>query len=133
MDLPGVLVLITVSILGIALTVLGFSLMNRHRSWLAKSMSFILALFGISWLCGMIITFAFNTNPLFILASIFAGAMGLAIFAFWLINLAECALYEEKNSTDKLTWVIIILVTNVIGATLYHFTRRRQRIAELGN
>ena len=132
MDLAGILVLLIVSALGIGMIILGYNLTNQHQDWLAKSMSFILALFGVSWLCGVVIAFAYSTDPLFILGAISAGAVGLAILAFWIITLGECAVYEEKNSTDKLTWVIIILVTNIIGAALYFFTRRRQRIAELG-
>lgn len=132
MDLAGILVLLIVSALGIGMVILGYNLMNRHQEWMAKSMSFILALFGVSWLCGVVIAFAYRTDPLFILGAISAGAVGLIILAFWIITLGECAVYEEKNSTDKLTWVIIILATNVIGAALYFFTRRRQRIEDLG-
>ncbi|MGI2336540.1 MAG: PLDc N-terminal domain-containing protein [Dehalogenimonas sp.] len=132
MDLTGILVLLILSALGISMTILGYNLMLRHRDWFAKSMSFILALFGVSWLCGIVIAFAYNTDPLFILGVISAGGLGLTILAFWIITLGECAVYEEKNSTDKLTWVIIILATNILGAALYFFTRRQQRIAELG-
>ena len=46
--------------------------------------------------------------------------------------LVECATKEAKEGNDKITWVLIILVTHVVGAALYFFARRPKRRAEVG-
>ena len=60
--------------------------------------------------------------------------MGLALLAigFWIWMLVECATKESSVGNDKLIWVLIILLTHLLGALLYCFIRRPRRKAELG-
>lgn len=57
----------------------------------------------------------------------------LAIVAFilWVWMLYEC-LAKEPSNTEKLVWVIVILALQFVGALLYLFIRRPQRIREQG-
>jgi prolipoprotein diacylglyceryltransferase len=60
----------------------------------------------------------------------FFGAYGiLALLAtiFWIWMLIDCATHE-RNSTDKLIWILIILFTHVLGALIYFLVRRKGRV-----
>lgn len=65
---------------------------------------------------------------------------GLAFFSlviigtiFWIWMLVDCAMKESNQGNDKLTWVLVILFTHWIGAMIYFFVRRPQRIREVGH
>jgi len=51
---------------------------------------------------------------------------------FWIWMLVECATKEADTGNTKVVWAIIIVFTNMIGATIYYFVRRPQRWKELG-
>jgi hypothetical protein len=51
---------------------------------------------------------------------------------FWVIMIIECATKESSQGNTKLIWILIIVFTHWIGALIYYFVRRPQRIAELG-
>jgi hypothetical protein len=44
----------------------------------------------------------------------------------------ECATKESSQGNTKVIWILIIVLTHWIGALIYYFVRRPQRIAELG-
>jgi hypothetical protein len=54
------------------------------------------------------------------------------IAILWIWTIAGCALYEASEGNNKLVWILIIIFTGLIGALLYFFVRRPQRIQELG-
>ena len=65
---------------------------------------------------------------------------GLAFFClavigtiFWIWMLVDCAMKETSQGNDKLIWVLVILFTHWIGAAIYFFVRRPQRIREVGH
>ena len=66
---------------------------------------------------------------LFLLA---VAVIGVGGTVFWIIMLIQCATKEADTGNTKVGWIIIIAVTNVIGAAIYYFVRRPQRQAELG-
>ena len=53
-------------------------------------------------------------------------------FVFWVWMLTEAATKESADSQDRLIWGLIVLLSSVIGAAVYFFVRRPQRIATLG-
>lgn len=59
-------------------------------------------------------------------------ALVLAATIFWIYMIIECATKESSAGSEKLIWILIIIFTHLIGALLYYFVRRPQRIAELG-
>ena len=51
---------------------------------------------------------------------------------FWVWMIIEAATKEASEGNDKITWIIIIVFTHVLGALLYFFVRRPKRKADLG-
>jgi hypothetical protein len=49
---------------------------------------------------------------------------------FWVIVLVDAATNESKQGNDKIVWVLIILLANLLGAILYIGIRRKRRISE---
>jgi hypothetical protein len=54
-------------------------------------------------------------------------------FAFWLWMLVECLTREPSEGNDKLIWaLVIIFVVPPVGAAVYFFIRRPERIQQIG-
>ena len=66
---------------------------------------------------------------LFILIFLGVGVLGTA---FWIWMIVDCATREPSEGNDKIVWILIILLTHLIGALIYFFARRPSRIRELG-
>lgn len=60
------------------------------------------------------------------------GLLGLAATAFWIWEIIEVATKETNEGNQKLIWLLIIIFVHVLGAVIYFFVRRPQRIKELG-
>ena len=67
----------------------------------------------------------------FLLFVLFFG-IGILGTVFWIWMLVDSAMKEPSEGNDKLIWVIIIVFTNLLGATLYFLVRRPKRIQEYG-
>lgn len=59
-------------------------------------------------------------------------ALVLGASVFWVFMIIECATKEAASGNDKLIWILVVIFTHWIGALIYYFVRRPQRIAELG-
>ena len=60
------------------------------------------------------------------------AVVGIAASVFWVVMIIECATKEPAEGNDKLIWILIIVFTHWIGALIYYFVRRPQRIAQFG-
>ncbi|MFO8034200.1 MAG: PLDc N-terminal domain-containing protein [Candidatus Bipolaricaulota bacterium] len=129
MGAGDVVMLIVLVLAGVALIAGGVTALRRRRDWLVASMAVAAILIGASWLVSLIIGFASRIDPFNVFVPVLTSSLGLAVFAFWVIMLTEAATLEESNSLDKLTWVLIILLANVVGALIYFFARRPHRPA----
>ncbi|MGJ8638950.1 MAG: PLD nuclease N-terminal domain-containing protein [Opitutaceae bacterium] len=58
------------------------------------------------------------------------GLFGLAAMVLWVWMLIDCLQNESSEGNDKLTWVLVIVLTHWIGALIYLFVRRPQRIRD---
>lgn len=58
--------------------------------------------------------------------------LGITGMVFWIWMIVECATREPSQGNDKIVWIVIIVFTNWIGALIYYFVRRPQRIAQVG-
>jgi hypothetical protein len=47
--------------------------------------------------------------------------------AFWIWMIIDCATHE-RNSTEKIVWIVIIVFTHLLGALIYFFVRRQGRV-----
>ena len=54
-------------------------------------------------------------------------AVGLLVMAFWIWMLVDCLTHESSEGNDKLTWMLVIVLTNWIGALIYFIVRRSER------
>ena len=60
----------------------------------------------------------------------FIGGRGIVILAtiFWLWVLVDCLTKEPSTGNDKVAWTLFILLVPFIGALIYYFVRRPERI-----
>ena len=65
----------------------------------------------------------------FVVIGCFFGCGGLI---FWIWMLVDCAKNESSEGNDKVVWILIIALTNLLGAIIYFIVRRPTRKAKLG-
>jgi len=58
--------------------------------------------------------------------------IGVLGTAFWIWMLVDYVTKEPSEGNDRLVWVVVVVSTYIIGAAIYFFVRRPQRIAQLG-
>ena len=58
--------------------------------------------------------------------------IGVALMAFWIWMLVDCATKEPSQGNDKVVWILVIALTHWIGALIYFLVRRPQRKKEFG-
>jgi hypothetical protein len=52
--------------------------------------------------------------------------------AFWIWMVIEVATKEPAEDQDKIMWLLIVLLCGGIGAAIYFFVRRPERIRKYG-
>jgi hypothetical protein len=60
------------------------------------------------------------------------GLFSLALIAFWIWMIIEVATKEPAEDPNKLMWVLIVVLCSWIGAAIYYFVRRPERIRLYG-
>ena len=60
------------------------------------------------------------------------GLIGILGTIFWVWMIIDCATHEPASGQDKLVWILIIVLTHVLGASIYFFARRPTRIRTTG-
>ena len=53
--------------------------------------------------------------------------IGLAIvsFIFWIFMIVDCAKRNFKQESDKIVWIIIIVLLQILGAIIYYFVIKK--------
>lgn len=59
--------------------------------------------------------------------------LGVTALIFWIWMIVECATKEPSQGNDKIVWIVINVFAQLIGALIYYFVRRPQRIAQYGS
>ena len=67
-----------------------------------------------------------------LLIILFIGTFGIAGTALWVWMLVDCAVHEPSEGNDKIVWILVIALTNWIGALIYLIVRRPKRKALFG-
>jgi|TARA_R110000868_G_C10972762_1_gene770872 cytochrome c biogenesis factor len=67
-----------------------------------------------------------------LLFALISMALSLLLFVLWIWMLIDCIKYEPSTGNDKIIWVLVIVLLNGIGALLYYFIRRPERIKLTG-
>jgi Phospholipase_D-nuclease N-terminal len=65
-------------------------------------------------------------------AELLACLIGLGALALWISMLVEAITKEKPESQDRLIWVLVVVLGGPLGALIYLFVRRPERIRELG-
>ena len=58
--------------------------------------------------------------------------ISIAATVFWIWMLVDCLSKEPSEGNDKIIWVLVIIFLQAIGALVYYFVRRPERIRQLG-
>jgi hypothetical protein len=58
----------------------------------------------------------------------FFGIFALLCLILWIWMLIDCITKETDVGNNRLIWVLVIVFTGAIGATIYYFVRKRKRI-----
>ena len=57
-----------------------------------------------------------------------AIAVSLMATAFWIWMIIDCANNEPSEGNDKIVWILVIVLTGFLGAAIYYFARRPNRM-----
>ena len=68
----------------------------------------------------------------FLMILIFLG-LGLGGLVLWIWTLLDCIKNESDQGNERIVWVVVIAVAQLIGALIYLIVRRPTRIATLGH
>jgi prolipoprotein diacylglyceryltransferase len=60
------------------------------------------------------------------------GLLAILGTIFWIWMIVDCATKEPAEGNDKIVWILIILLTHVVGAAIYFFVRRPERRRTVG-
>lgn len=54
--------------------------------------------------------------------------IGFAIFSlvFWILMIVDVAKRNFKQENDKIMWILIVILTGIIGALIYYFMVKRK-------
>ena len=52
--------------------------------------------------------------------------MGILFFVFWLITLIDAITRKFKEGNEKILWVLVIILTGIIGSLIYYFVVYRK-------
>jgi len=63
---------------------------------------------------------------------VLGGTIGLAAAGLWIWMLVEVLTRETDEGNTRLIWTLVIVFTHWVGALIYVFARRRERIRKLG-
>lgn len=56
-----------------------------------------------------------------VLLILFIVALFVFVFVFWILMLVDCVKRDYKHDSDKIVWVLVIVLTGIIGALIYYF------------
>lgn len=51
---------------------------------------------------------------------------------FWIWMIIDCATNEPSEGNDKVIWILVVILAGWIGAAIYYFVRRPERIKQFG-
>jgi len=54
--------------------------------------------------------------------------IAILLLVFWIWMIIDCATKEPSEGNDKIIWILVIILTSWIGALIYYFVRRPERI-----
>lgn len=62
----------------------------------------------------------------------FLIVVGVGGTIFWIWMVIDCASNEPSEGNDKIVWILVIVMTHLLGALIYFIARRPKRIQQYG-
>lgn len=56
----------------------------------------------------------------------------IPLTGFWIWMLVDCLTNKPSDGNDKIIWVLVVVLVGWLGAILYYFVRRPERIRKIG-
>lgn len=56
-----------------------------------------------------------------ILLVLLAIAVAVFLFVFWIKMIIDCAKRSFKGDSEKVVWILVIVLLGVLGAAIYYF------------
>ena len=60
--------------------------------------------------------------PFIATGAIFSIILGIFAIAVWVCMLIDCIRRKFNNDSEKIVWVLVIILVHWIGAAIYYFT-----------
>ena len=54
-----------------------------------------------------------------------AIALAVFLYVFWIIMIIDCAKRNFKGDSEKVVWILVIVLLGFLGAAIYYFARGR--------
>ena len=67
-----------------------------------------------------------------LVAILVLAAISIGLFVFWIWMLVEVLTKEPSDGDSKLVWALVVIFLGQLGALLYFFIRRPERISTQG-
>ena len=58
-------------------------------------------------------------SPIHLLIVLFFFTMSVGLFAFWLWMLVDCLMNQKLQGSEKIVWVLVIVLLHWVGALIY--------------
>lgn len=52
--------------------------------------------------------------------------LAIIAFVFWIFMIVDVAKRKFKDENDKVVWILIVVLTGIIGALIYYFVIKRK-------
>ena len=59
--------------------------------------------------------------PAFAFLGFIGMLIGVLFFVFWIWMIVDCAKRNFKSSTEKIVWIIVVVLAGWIGSLVYYF------------
>ena len=50
----------------------------------------------------------------------------ILLYVFWIFMIVDAAKRKFKNENDKILWILVVVLAQIIGAIVYYFVVKRQ-------
>jgi hypothetical protein len=67
------------------------------------------------------------------ITGLMSGVFWLALTAFMIWMIVDCAIHESRVGNERLIWIIITVFVPYLGAIVYYVFRRPERIRAFGS
>ena len=62
--------------------------------------------------------------PFMVVFMLIIATIALLVTAFWIWMIVDCVQRKFKNDTEKIVWVLVVILASWLGALIYYFSIR---------